>query len=170
MKRKVLRYIIVGFFLCVTCAHAEPSGKVITFKGYERIEIGMSIQDLSKSTGWKFVKDSESPEDFECTFAKTSSLPGMYLMLVKGIVARIDVDKGEYKTPEGAKLGDSEKTLRKLYPKAEVEGQKYVPEGHYFTVYSRDKRRAFIFETDGKKVTAFRVGRMPEIEWVEGCN
>jgi hypothetical protein len=29
--------------------------------------------------------------------------------------------------------------------------------------------KAIVFETDGKRVTMFRAGRMPEVEWVEGC-
>lgn len=167
---KTASYIILMVFLCSSGAYAENPGKIISFKGYQKIEIGKSIQTIAKATGFKFKKDSEAKEDFECTYAATPSLPGMYLMLVKGVVVRIDVDKGDYTTPEGAKLGDSEKTIKKLYPKAEIEGQKYVPEGHYITVRSSDKRHALLFETDGKKVTAFRVGRMPEIEWVEGCN
>lgn len=170
MKKKVLCCIIAGLILALTCAYADNADKITTFKGFQGIEIGMTIQSLSKATGLKFIKDSEAEEDFDCTYARTPSRPGIYFMLIKGIVARIDVDQGDYATPEGAKLGDSEKTIKRLYPKVEVEGQKYVPGGHYLTVRSPDKLRAIIFETDGKKVTAFRVGRFPEIEWVEGCN
>ena len=169
MKKTVLSYIIIGFFLCLPGAWADSSGKVVTFKGYRGIEIGKSIQNIAKKTGLKFIKDSEAEEDFECTYARTPSLPGIYFMLVKGVVARIDVDKESYTTPEGAKLGDSEETIKKLYPRAEVEGHKYVPEGHYFTVRSSDKRRAIVFETDGKNVTSFRIGRMPEVGLIEGC-
>ncbi len=169
MKKTVLSYVIIGFFLCLPWARAASPGKIITLKGYQGIEIGKSIQNISKKTGLNFIKDSDAEEDFECTYARTPSLPGIYFMLVKGVVARIDVDKGNYTTSEGAKLGDSEKTIKKLYPQAEMEGHKYVPEGHYFKAWSSDKRRAIIFETDGKNVTTFRIGRMPEVEWVEGC-
>jgi len=52
----------------------------------------------------------------------------------------------------------------------EVEEQRYIPGGHYLAIHSPDKLRVIIFETDGKKDTACRVGRFPGIEWVEGCN
>ena len=26
-----------------------------------------------------------------------------------------------------------------------------------------------VFETDGERVTRYRAGRLPEVEWVEGC-
>ncbi len=168
MKARTYLFIVLGLFVS-TIAYAQSSGKVITFKGYKNIEIGMTIKDVVKTMGLKFDFDAP-PEKNECTYGYTKSLPGMYLMLVNSVIARIDVDKGDYTTQEGAKLGDSESKIKKLYPKLAVEGQKYVPEGHYMTVYSPDKKRAIIFETDGKKVTAIRVGRMPEIEWVEGCN
>lgn len=169
MKIKIFSYVVVALVLCFTVAGAQNPGKVLTFKGYKNIEIGMKIKNVIKVTGLIFSYDSP-PENNECTYAYTKSLPGLYLMLANETVTRIDVDKGDYKTLEGAKLGDSEETIKKLYPKVEVEGQKYVPEGHYLIVRSPDKSRAIIFDTDGKKVTAFRVGRMPEVEYVEGCN
>jgi hypothetical protein len=169
MKKKVLSFVITVFLLCLTNAHADKSNKIINFEGYKSIEIGMTIRNVVKATGLKFDFDAP-PEKSECTYGYTKSLPGMNLMLVDGVIARVDVDKGDYTTPEGARLGDSESKIKKLYPNLEVEEQKYVPEGHYMTVYSPDKKRAIIFDTDGKKVTAIRVGRMPEVGWVEGCN
>jgi len=169
MKAGLCIFAIAALVLCCAVAGAQNPGKVLTFKGYKNIEIGMKIKDVVKATGLAFSYDAP-PEENECTYAYTRSLPGLYIMVIDGVVARIDVDKGDYTTPEGARLGDSEEKIRKLYPKVEVEGQRYVPEGHYLIVRSPDGSRAIIFDTDGKKVTAFRVGRMPEVEWVEGCN
>jgi hypothetical protein len=33
-----------------------------------------------------------------------------------------------------------------------------------------DTTHRIVFETDGQNVTLFRSGRMPEVEWVEGCS
>jgi hypothetical protein len=30
--------------------------------------------------------------------------------------------------------------------------------------------KAIVFETNGKTVTNFRAGRLPEVKWVEGCS
>jgi uncharacterized membrane protein len=169
MKIKMFCFVIAALTLCFAIAEAQNSGKVLTFKGYKNIEIGMKIKNAAKATGLTFSYDSP-PENNECTYAYTKSLPGLYLMLVNEVIARIDVDKGGYITLEGAKVSDSEETVKKLYPKLEIEGQKYVPEGHYLIVRSPDRSRAIVFDTDGKKVTAFRVGRIPEVEYVEGCN
>ena len=29
---------------------------------------------------------------------------------------------------------------------------------------------AYVFETDGKRVTNFRAGKFPEVEYIEGCS
>jgi hypothetical protein len=169
MKIRVFGSVIVALVLCLGVANADNSEKVLTFDGYKTIKIGMTIENASKVTGLKFSFDSPPEEGNDCTFAYTPSLPGLYFMVVDGVVARIDVDKEDYTTPEGAKVGDSERKIKRLYPKVEVEGQRYVPEGHYLTIRSPDKRRAIVFDTDGKKVTGFRVGRLPEVEYEEGC-
>ena len=53
-----------------------------------------------------------------------------------------------------------------------VQPHKYT-NGHYLVVRSAtaaDTTHRIIFETDGKVVTRFRSGRMPEVAWVEGCS
>ena len=51
------------------------------------------------------------------------------------------------------------------------EPHKYVEAGHYLIVSSpSDTTRQLVFETDGKRVTSYRVGRTPEVRWVEGCS
>src|ERR1035437_6267523 len=49
---------------------------------------------------------------------------------------------------------------------------KYIEGGHYMTVVgdSASAGKAIVFETDGKRVTMFRGGRLPEVKWVEGCS
>jgi len=51
---------------------------------------------------------------------------------------------------------------------------KYDPHGKYLVIHppqGADSTRRIVFETDGKtRVTKYRVGREPEVEWVEGCS
>lgn len=114
---------------------AAKPGKVLTFDGHKLIRIGSTTQEVSKVTGLKF-SGALPDKGSDCTYVTTPSLPGLWFMLISGSIARIDVDKGDYATPEGAKLGDTEEKIKRLYPKAEVDGHKYFPEGHYFTIRS----------------------------------
>jgi phage gp45-like len=93
-------------------------------------------------------------------------------MVVKGKIARIDVDTGTVTTEDGVKIGDTEDKVKSVYgDELQVQPHKYIEGGHYMTVKgdSASAGKAIVFETDGKRVTMFRAGRIPEVEWVEGC-
>jgi hypothetical protein len=140
--------------------------------GLGQIQIGMTLDD-AVSEGLL----NENPNmNTNCDFvfpAVGAGIPdGVSVMVVKGKVARIDVDTGAVTTDDGAKIGDSEDRIKNIYgDDVQVEPHKYNPGWHYMTVLgdSASAGRAIVFETDGKKVTMFRAGRLPEVKWVEGC-
>ncbi len=88
-------------------------------------------------------------------------------------LVRIDVRDSTAATREGARVGDSEARIKSLYGSAvRVEPHKYTgPMGHYLIVTpAGDTTRLIVFETDGQRVTTFRVGKRPQVEYVEGCS
>ena len=99
---------------------------------------------------------------------------GVSVMVVKGKIARIDVDTGSVTTEDGVKIGDTEDRIKSIYgDEVKLEPHKYIEGGHYMTVVGDSASaagRALVFETDGKRVTMFRGGRLPEVKWVEGCS
>ena len=68
--------------------------------------------------------------------------------------------------------------IEKLYPgRVEVQPHHYLYEegGKYLRIKSRDgENGVLLFETDGKgngaKVTEWRVGVPPQVDYVEGCS
>ena len=52
-----------------------------------------------------------------------------------------------------------------------VEPHRCIGGWNYMPVFGDSAREGFelVFETDGKRVTGFRGGRLPEVKWVEGC-
>jgi hypothetical protein len=57
--------------------------------------------------------------------------------------------------------------VRELHTGVVESPHKYT-DGHYLTL-APDGAHRLVFETDGGHVTRYRGGRMPEVEWVEGC-
>jgi hypothetical protein len=109
-----------------------------------------------------------------CRYAVSGRAPaGVAFMVVDGRVARVDVDSGAAATAEGARVGDSEERVRALYAgRVAVTPHKYT-DGHYLTVRPAapaDSGHRLVFETDGKRVTEYRAGQLPAVEWVEGCS
>lgn len=93
-------------------------------------------------------------------------------MIVDGRVVRIEVKDSLVATDRGARVGDGEARIDSLYRgMVTVEPHKYT-DGHYLVVTpaAADSGLRLIFETDGSRVTEFRVGRLPEVAWVEGCS
>jgi hypothetical protein len=141
--------------------------------GLGQIQIGMMLDD---AVNMGLLNENPSMNK-QCDFvfpAVGAGIPdGVSVMIVKGEIARIDVDTGSVTTDEGAKIGDTEDRIKSLYgDDLKIEPHKYIEGGHYMTVLgdSTSAGKALVFETDGKRVTAFRGGRLPEAKWVEGCS
>lgn len=111
----------------------------------------------------------------ECDYVRVKNAPaGLLLMVEKGKISRVDVTEGTtIATTAGARIGDTEERIRSLYPgQVTVQPHKYT-DGHSLVVTPKDpaqKDYRIVFETDGKKVTRYRSGKVPSVEYVEGCS
>jgi hypothetical protein len=140
--------------------------------GLGQIQIGMTLDDAVNMGLLNERPDIKQACDFVFPAVGAGIPFGVNVMVVKGKIARIDVDTGTVTTEDGAKIGDSEDKLKSIYgDELKVSPHKYIEGGHYLTVMgdSASAGKAMVFETDGKQVTMFRAGRIPEVEWVEGC-
>jgi hypothetical protein len=99
------------------------------------------------------------------------AVEGLWFMVSKDRVVRIEVTAPGVVTRSGLGVGDSEDHVKELLPSADVTPHKYVaPDGNYLTVWSRDRKAAVRFETLQGKVTSFYAGQVPQVEYVEGCS
>jgi len=140
--------------------------------GLGQIQIGMTLDEAVNMGLLNERPDIKQACDFVFPAVGAGIPFGVNVMVVKGKVARIDVDTGTVTTEDGAKIGDSEDKIKSIYgDELKVSPHKYIEGGHYLTVLgdSASAGKAMVFETDGKQVTMFRAGRIPEVEWVEGC-
>lgn len=140
----------------------------VTEFGIGPIRVGMTVADTNAAIGGGFAAPKGGASG--CTYAVlTKAPPGLAVMLEDGKVARVEVRSGSIQTSRGARIGDSEPRLKILYPGITTTPHKYVAGGHYLTVLGSDPANRIVFETDGGKVTTFRSGRTPAVEYVEGC-
>src|SRR5262249_19806218 len=134
----------------------------ITTAGYGPAKIGMSVDEASKALGMKLV--AEGPVDNpECHYLRPEpAVDGLWVMIAKDHVVRIEVNAGGIKTRSGLGIGDAEGRVKEvLGPKVEVTPHKYVaPDGNYLTIWTADHKAAVRFETLQGKVTSFYAGRV----------
>lgn len=154
-------------------ARDSVSDLALSEEGLGQIQIGMNLTDAVNMG----LLNENPTMNTQCDFvfpAVGAGIPeGVSVMVIKGKIARIDVDTGSVTTEDGARIGDSEDRIKSIYgEEVKVEPHKYNEGWHYLTVMgdSASAGKALVFETDGKRVTMFRGGRLPEVKWVEGCS
>lgn len=154
-------------------ARDSVSDLALSEEGLGQILIDMNLDD-AVNMGLLNENPTMNPQcDFVFPAVGAGIPDGVSVMVVKGKIARIDVDTGSVTTEDGAKIGDTEDRIKSIYgDEVTVEPHKFIEAGHYMTVLgdSASAGKALVFETDGKHVTMFRGGRLPEVKWVEGCS
>lgn len=150
-------------------APASPDWTVSS-SGAGALRIGMTYAELSP-----FLTNPADTTRYGdgCGYASVKDAPpGLMFMVEQRKLARIEVRSGKTATAEGARLGDSEADVLRLYPEARRTPHKYV-NGSYFIVLPRmpaDSLHRYVFETDGHHVTTIHAGIYPAVEYVEGCS
>lgn len=141
----------------------------VSYSAVPPLKVGMSEAQARRALG---MPASSSTSNDECRYLDTKGKSRVYVMLVRDTVARLDVRDSTLATEAGARVGDAESRVASLYSgRVSTRPHKYVSGGHYLVVTSpADTMRRLVFETDGKRVTSYRAGRMPEVMWVEGCS
>jgi hypothetical protein len=137
----------------------------VTPTGIGSIKTGMSIEEAQVILHNDLVVPANLSE---CAFLKTKSGPkGVLFMVEQRHISRVDVTAGSTATSAGARVGDTEDKIKSLYSGIAVTPHKYT-DGHYLT-YSGNGGK-IVFETDGSKVTRYRSGTTPAVDYVEGCS
>ena len=170
------RSTLAAFVTVTASCSSEPQRSapntawIATPDGIGAIRVGMTVDELRRAIG--NVPGANPTAD--CSYVRPASVPpGVAVMLSHGQVARIDVDSAGVRTDAGVAVGDSAAKVAAAYgARMTATPHKYVSGGQYLTVRSTspaDSLRRMVFETENGRVTRFRAGRVPEVEWIERC-
>lgn len=171
---KNMRALSVLLFVCGVASTGMASAEKfadsrLTYSGLGALRIDMTLRDAERA-GFKIVVDGQFSDLNECGLASVAGYENVQLLFEANRIARIEIYDARFSTLSGARIGDTESDIRRIYgARVKVEPHQYDPNGHYMIVSSSDKKRALVFETDGKVVTDFRAGRVPAVEYVEHC-
>ena len=174
MSKVITTLIVVAICLSQLASAAAPTRRLskstrVSYLGIGNVRAGMSLRAAERAANDKLVSMQEVSDG--CTFVKPQHGPeGISFMVIDGKIARVDIENKFIATAEGARVGDSEAKIKRLYPgRVRVTQHAYI-EGHYLTVIGPDGKHGFVFETDGRKVTQYRAGSRVAIRYIEGCS
>jgi hypothetical protein len=167
--------VLTNLAIEVSLAKLSNQSKLL-LNGLGDVSIGLTVAETAKAAGIKLVSLNESLPKEACYYVKPQKgFKDIGFMVIDGKIARIDVWSGsKITTLSGAQIGDSEARIKSLYPgQIKVTPHEYVTGGHYLTFTPKDKadkNYRLVFETDGKRVTQMRSGKLPEVSYIEGCS
>jgi hypothetical protein len=175
-------FLTVGTVIAQTKLTSQSK---VTINGIGAVKAGMSLPEAaaaannrlyispSAGDGCYYIQGEGDLKDISFMVTK-DDVKSRQKYVTSDVIARVDIDDPRVTTISGAKIGDTEARIKSLYPgQIKVTPHNYVQNGHYLTLIpkdSADKNYRLVFETDGKRVTRFRSGKLPEVEFVEGCS
>jgi hypothetical protein len=159
----------------------------LAIDGIGPIRVGMTVAQAEKSANVALIEKG-GRAGTSCYYLWPKTGPeGLGLMVIspreeKSIlrdrdrIVRVDIFQNKRMTTlRGAKIGNTEAQIKAMYPgQIQVTTHQYTgPQGgHYLTFIPKDaadKDYRIVFETLKGRVTQFRAGKLPEVEYVEGC-
>lgn len=158
--------LVVSWPSALSAASTSLSNYRLTLSGLGPLQNGMSPAEVHRA-GFRFTL-RDFGDISECAQVDILEQKDVGLMFEDGRVVRIEILTNKIQSLSGARLGDTEEEVKRIYgDDLVIEPHQYDPNGHYLKVFSKGKRTSMVFETDGRIVTDMRAG--PGAEYVEGC-
>ncbi len=143
------------------------------FSGYGEVKFGIAAADMDAAWGGE-LNEMGKGENASCYFmtpAWVKNSAEFNFMIVDGKFVRYGTESTKFVAPGGGKVGMTTAEIQSLYPdRIEVQPHKYS-DGKYLRIKDAATGTALLFETDtAGKVTEWRVGMPPQVDYVEGCS
>lgn len=143
------------------------------YDGYGDLRFGMGADEAKKAFGGDLNGAPGAGET--CYYLSPVSNPApshFAFMIENGKFVRYDVGNDKETAPGGGKRGMDAERIRQLYEgRIEETAHKYVPGGKVLRIKDSAGSGVLVFETDAAgKVSGWRVGVAPQVDYVEGCS
>ena len=149
---------------------------VVASNGYKNVRFGMTAEEARDAFEGSLEypehfdnPDFYSPEDRECYYLSPKMEDDdVSFMVLSGLVQRIDIDSSNIITEEGAGIGMDLDKIEALYPNSKRKPNFYtypVPD----LIVNLGNDTQIVFEQNNGVIHRYRIGVIPAIEFVEGC-
>ena len=151
---------------------ADGSDAQARFDGYGDVKLGIAAADMQSSWGGALTRLGGDEETCYFLTPKWVGVPADFAFMIEdGTFVRYGTESSRFAAPGGGKVGMSMADIESLYP-GRIEQQPHAyTSGKYLRIKDAATGNALLFETDASgKVTEWRVGMPPQLDYVEGCS
>lgn len=153
---------------------ADGSDRQASFAGYGDLRFGTAAADMAQAWGGelKEVGKEANPACYFLTPAWVKTPAEFNFMVSEGRFARVATESDRYAAPGGGKVGMDVAELQRLYNGAlRSSPHKYVEGGRYLSIdASGVAPTRLVFEANAAGIVSeWRLGLLPEADYVEGC-
>jgi len=159
-----------------TPAGAMPAPGAIGFAGFGPAPFGSTEEQVRMAWGKELSGPKPDTPDGCYYLMPQPRAQGGYrigFMFENERFVRIDVDTDDIEAPGGGRVGMTTQDIQRLYAgHVQMQNHKYVEGGHYLRIPNPGGGSGVVlFETDAEgRVTAWRIGEPPQVDYVEGCS
>ncbi len=141
------------------------------YDGMAGVAWGTPLSEARVHLGQPLAVESNAESGCTYTTATVAGRP-VALMVVDGRVVRADVTSdSSLAAPGGGRIGALAPDLLQVYGERLRRLPHKYTDGQYFIVPSpADSMRRVVFEIAGGRVSQWRIGLLPPVEYVEGCS
>jgi len=153
-----------------------PAPGAIGYAGFGPAPFGATEEDVRMAWGRDLTGPKpDTPEGCYYLMPQPRTQAGYRIgfMFEDARFVRIDVDTPDIEAPGGGRVGMTTQDIQRLYAgHVQMQNHKYVDGGHYLRVPNPGGGSGVVlFETDAAgRVTAWRIGEPPQVDYVEGCS
>ncbi len=147
----------------------------LSLYGLGSVKINMTVAEASGVAGTPIVPFKPNPNPV-CSYYKPANGPeGVTFMVTSGRIATVEIETNKIVTNYGAKIGDSESLIKSLYPAGQIQTARLAnsEQGKSWIVqpssFAEKNLRLVFASTNGKTVTRMIAGKVPEVNYIEGC-
>lgn len=153
-------------------AQSLTTSSRVSTSGLGPVLVGMTVRQAERAGGVDLASDGQQRNGCRYVRPRDRRIAAS-LMVIRGRIARVDVSTRGVRTSSGFRVGDAERSVRRAFAgRLRVMRHEYI-RGWYLEFVPRDasdRNRRVVFETDGRRVTYIRAGRLPEARYIEGCS
>ncbi len=166
-----LALAVVAVLPAAASAVAVSATSRITQNGLGSIRLGMTVTQAQTRTGQRIQNDLFTPGDDACGIAQLfpQSL-GVNMQTTNSRIWVINVSRRGIATRSGIRVGDRVPALRRAYgSRLHSQPNKYTPRARDYFVRFGQRRIKFYANPRGV-IGQISSGRLPEVDFVEGCS